>query len=99
VLAGDGHGAAAAGKTDLLGHLGDRADLEELVLVAGHEHDALVIADVDRQRDAHVGEDDGVIERDQPQNLLWLCGRRGLCVGTVSGRSHLVIAPYELTKV
>ena len=59
---------AAAGQADLLGDLGDRAHLEELVLVAGDEHDALVIADVDRERDAHVGEHDGVVERDQPQD-------------------------------
>ena len=71
VLAGDGDGAAAAGQADLLGDLGDRADLEELVLVARHEHDALVVADVDRQRDAHVGEHDGVVERDQPQTRAW----------------------------
>ena len=67
VLAGDRDRAAAAGQADLLGDLGDRADLEELVLVARDEHDALVIADVDRQRDAHVREHDGVVERDQPQ--------------------------------
>ena len=43
---------AAAGEADLLSDLGDRADLEELVLVAGDEEDALVVADVDRERDA-----------------------------------------------
>ena len=74
VLAGDGDRTAAAGQADLLGDLGDRADLEELVLVARHEHDALVIADVDRQRDAHVGEHDGVVEGDQPQPRLRLGG-------------------------
>ncbi|MGH2902246.1 MAG: LON peptidase substrate-binding domain-containing protein [Solirubrobacteraceae bacterium] len=53
-----------------LADLCHRADLEELVLVAGDEHDALVLADVDRQRDAHVGEHDGVLERNQTQGLL-----------------------------
>ncbi len=72
VLAGDGDGAAAAGEADLLGDLGDRADLEELVLVARDEHDTLVVADVDRQRDAHVGEHDGVVEGDQAQQSLGL---------------------------
>ncbi len=71
VLAGERDRAAAAGQADLLGDLGDRADLEELVLVARDEHDALVVADVDRERDAHVGEDDGVVEGDQPQQLAW----------------------------
>jgi hypothetical protein len=42
--------------------------------VAGNEHDALVIADVDRQGDAHVGEDDGVVERDESQALAGLGG-------------------------
>ena len=82
VLAGDGDGTASAGQADLLGHLGDRADLEELVLVTWHEQDTLVLADVDGQRDAHVGEDDRVVERDQTQQLLRL---RGLGNGTVSG--------------
>ncbi len=85
VLAGDRDGVAAAGQADLIANLGDRADLEELVLVAGDEHDTLVIAHVDGQRDAHAGEHDGVLERDQTQRLLryrrllgWLllwCGR------------------------
>ena len=70
VLAGDGHRATAAGQADLLGDLRDGAHLEELVLVAGHEHDALVIADVDGQRDAHVGEHDGVVKRDQAHTRL-----------------------------
>ncbi len=77
VLAGDRDSAAAAGEADLLGDLGDRADLEELVLVAGNEHDALVVADVDRQRDAHRWEHDSVVERDQPQDLLGLGWGRG----------------------
>ncbi len=48
VLAGDRDRMAAAGQAQLLGDLGDRADLEELVLVAGHEHDTLVVADLHR---------------------------------------------------
>ncbi len=80
VLAGDGDGAAAAGEADLLGDLGDRADLEELVLVARHENDALVVAHVDGERDAHVGEHDGVVERDQPHAGR---GRGGLDGGLV----------------
>jgi hypothetical protein len=67
---------AAAGQPQPLTDLGDRADLEELVLVTGHEHDALVLPDLDRQRDAHAGEHDGVLERDQAQGLL---RDRGLC--------------------
>jgi len=34
------------------------------------EHDALVIAHVDRERDPHVGEHDGVIKCDQAEALL-----------------------------
>ena len=59
-----------------------RADLEKLVVVARHEHDALVVAHVDRERDAHVREDDRVVKRDQAQRLLWL--RRG--TRAVAGR-------------
>ena len=85
VLAGDGDRTAAAGQADLLGDLGDGADLEELVVVARHEHDALVVADVDRERDAHVGEHDGVVERDQPQ--AWP-GLGWLDCGLLRGRGH-----------
>ena len=63
----------AAGQAHVVGDLGDRADLEELVLVAGHEHDVLVLAHVDRQRDPILGEDDRVLERDQAQQLLGCC--------------------------
>ena len=95
VLAGDGDRTAAAGKADLLGDLGDRADLEELVLVTRHEHDALVVADVDRQRDAHVWEDDGVVEGYQPQQRLRL---RRLCLGIVSGCGHKLLLHMSLRK-
>jgi hypothetical protein len=74
VLTGEGHSAAAAGEADLLGDLGDRADLQELVLMPRDEYDAAVVADVDRQSDAHVGEDDGVVQGDQPQPGLGGCG-------------------------
>ncbi len=57
----DRDGVAAAGQPQLIAHLGDRADLEELVLVARDEHDALVIAHLDGQRDAHAGEHDCVL--------------------------------------
>src|SRR5205823_13527789 len=50
VLAGDGDSVAAAGQADALRDLGDGTDLEELVLVTGDEHDALVVADVDGER-------------------------------------------------
>jgi hypothetical protein len=46
--------------------------------VARHEHDALVIADVHGQGDAHAGKHDRVVERNQPQQRLglgWLGGK------------------------
>ncbi len=80
VLARERDGVPAARQAQPIGHLGDRADLEELVLVARHQHDALVIADVLGQRDAHVREHDRVLERDQAQYWLGL-GRGDLgCV-------------------
>src|SRR5439155_17726803 len=77
VLARDGHRVASAGQPYALRHLGDRAHLQELVLVPGHEYHALVVAHVDRERDAHAGEHHGVIQRNQPQRLLGLA--RGAC--------------------
>ena len=57
--------AAAAGQADGVRDLGDGADLGELGLVTGDEQDALLVADVDGQRDVHGREDDGVVERNQ----------------------------------
>jgi hypothetical protein len=78
VLAGERHRASAAGEAQAVVDLGDRADLQELVLVARHEHHALVVLDLHRERDAHVGEDDRVVHRDQPQQgLARVAGARG----------------------
>ncbi len=77
VLAGDRDRVPAAGQSQPLADLCDRADLEELAVVARNKHDALVLADLDRQRDPHVREHDRVLERDQPQGLLWDGGLRG----------------------
>ncbi len=54
--------APAAGEADLVRDLGHRADLGELAVVARHEQHALGVADVDRQRHAHVGEDHCVVQ-------------------------------------
>ncbi len=89
VLAGERDRAPAAGQADVVVDLGDRADLEEVVLVARDEHYALVVADVDRERDPHVGEHDRVVHRDQSQDGLGLglrCGggaRSGLGLAAV----------------
>ncbi len=55
------------GQADGVGDLGDGAYLREVALVARNEQDALLALDVDRQRDVHRREDDGVVERDQQQ--------------------------------
>ena len=59
VQAGQGDGGAAAGQADVVADLGDRPDLGVLALVAGDEEHALLVADVDGDRDVHVREDDG----------------------------------------
>ena len=77
VLAGDGgareaavkaeHGCGrlAAARLAALEHLGDDADAGELAVGAGEEEDAVLIADVDRQRGGDGREDDCLVERDQ----------------------------------
>ena len=77
VLAGDGgageaaveaeHGRdrVAAARLAALEHLGDDADAGELAVAAGEEEDAVLVADVDRQRGGDGGEDDCLVERDQ----------------------------------
>ena len=61
------HGRVAARKPDLVGDLGDGADLRVLAVVLGYEEHALLVPDVDRQGHVHVGEDDDVVKRDEQQ--------------------------------
>jgi hypothetical protein len=64
--AGERNGeAGAAREADTLGHLGHGSDLRVLLLMLRNEQNALLVADVDRQRDGHAGEDDGVFEGDE----------------------------------
>ena len=65
--AGELHGAAAAGQADAVGHLGDRADLGELAVVAGDEQHALLVTRVDGEGHIHGGEDDGVVEGEEQE--------------------------------
>jgi hypothetical protein len=60
-------GAHAAAHAHTVGDLGDGADGRVLALVTRHEHDAVLVADVDREGDVHAGEDDGVLKRDEQQ--------------------------------
>ena len=61
------HGPAAAGHAHALADLGDRADLGVRAVVARDEQHALLVADVDGDRDVHVGEDDEVVQRYEEQ--------------------------------
>ncbi len=63
----DREGAAAARQADLLDDVGDGADVGVVAAVAGDQEDALLVADVDRQGHVHVGENDDLVEGDQPQ--------------------------------
>ena len=56
------HGATAARQADLARDLGNRADFGELAVVTRYQEHALGVTDVDRQRDAHVGEDHCVVQ-------------------------------------
>ena len=79
---------AAAGEANALGDLGDGAHARELAVVARDEQHALVVADVDRQRDVHGREDHGVLGGDEKkcrhQKDRFLCLR---CVSHCSGNS------------
>ena len=59
--------AGAAGQADALGHPRDRADLRVLALVPGHEQHAVLRPGIDRERDVHGREDDGVVQGDQEE--------------------------------
>ena len=69
-----GDGAAAAGEADVVGDLGDRADLRELALVARDEQDPLLVANADGKRHIHGGEDHRVVQRDEQERChgVWL---------------------------
>jgi hypothetical protein len=60
-------GTSPARHADAVGDLGHRADIGELLLVIGGEQDAVLIADVDRQRERHAREDDCVVQRDEKE--------------------------------
>ena len=78
------HGAAgAAREPNALGDAGDGAHGGVLAVVAGNEQHALLVADVDGQRDVHRGEDDGVFKWDEEQ-----CGHgQPLHGSTIAGRN------------
>ncbi len=61
--------ARAAGQADRAGHVGDRADLRVLAVLARDEQHALLAGRVDREVDVHRREDDGVVQRDEQQLL------------------------------
>ena len=62
---GQGDRTAAAGEPDLLRDLRDGADRCVFAIVDGNEQNALLVADVDGERDSHVREDDDVLQWDQ----------------------------------
>ena len=72
------HGSRAAGQADTIGHASHGAHGCVLPLVLGHQQDPLLVADVDRQRDVHVREDDDVVEWDEQElahnRFTLLCG-------------------------
>ena len=72
-LGGAEHGAAlgdqrdggdAAGQPGDLDDVGQNADLRVLTVLGGHQQHALVVADIDRQGDVHIWEDDCVFQRE-----------------------------------
>jgi hypothetical protein len=58
----DGYGLRPARQLQAVVDLGDGADGGERVVLAGNEKDLVRVADVDRQRQVHPGEDDDVVE-------------------------------------
>ena len=64
VKRGERRGQPAAGQPHAVRDVRDHADPRVGVLLARHQEHALVAADVDRQRDRHPGEDDGVVQGD-----------------------------------
>jgi hypothetical protein len=65
--AGERDRPRAAGQADTIGHLGHGADPRIIAAVTRDEHYALLIAHVDGQGEVHVGEDDGVFQRDEKE--------------------------------
>ena len=87
--AGERDGAAAAGQADVVGDLGDRADLGEFAVVTRDEQDPLLVAHVDGKRHIHGREDHGVVQRDEQ--------KRGHGVFSFTFCSHLHLS-YAVTS-
>ena len=66
VQADHGRDRLAAARDAVLDHLGDDADAPVLAVAARDEEDALLLADVDRQGRGHGGEDDRLVQGNQP---------------------------------
>jgi hypothetical protein len=66
------HGSAATGQPDVVGDVRHGADGGELLPLARDEHDALLGADIDRQRDCHGREDDRIVHGDEQHRLKLL---------------------------
>ena len=61
------HGAAAAGQPHALHDVGHRAHARERVVMAWHEHHALLVPDLEGERQIHGGEDDRVVHRHEQE--------------------------------
>jgi hypothetical protein len=64
------HRSRATGQAYPIRDLRDGADTSEVLLVTGHQQNALFIADVDRQRKSHPGKDDCVVHRDEEKATI-----------------------------
>ena len=65
--AGEGDGAAATRKSDVVRDLRDRPDLGELAVVTRDQQDALLVTHVDGKRHIHGGEDHRVVQGDEQE--------------------------------
>ncbi len=64
---GEGDGAAATGKADVVRDLRDRPDLGELAVVTRDQQNPLLVANSDGKRHIHGGEDHRVVQRDEQE--------------------------------
>ena len=69
VQAAQGHRPDPAGQPNPLDDVGHGAHARELVALAGDEHDAVIVAGVDGERDGHVREDNGFVYGHEQQGF------------------------------
>src|SRR5207247_1528002 len=91
--AGKGNGAPAAGQADPLDDLAHCANLRVLLALLRDKQHAVLLADLDGERDVHVRENDGVFQRNEQEGAQSQTPSCVLTTGIVAARGPSTSLP------